>query len=351
MNKRKVVLRADGNSQIGLGHVYRLLALAEMLKKDYECVFAINNPDEFVLNEIKKSCSSYISFKDKIRYQMPDLVEAGDEIQFDLGEYLCGTEIVVTDGYLFGEKYQLSVKATGAKLVSIDDLAVNHFFGDAVINHAPGIDRSIYNIEPSTLLLTGLDYAMLRQAFFKPFAQKNNSERNAFISLGGSDYFHYTKKIVQFLLQDESFKTLYVLTSSSFGSKLLSDLDEMKSSSAKINLHHNLSADELVNVMDKCTHAFVAASTILIESYSRGLKCFTGYYVENQKFVYNGFITQHLALGLDSFIELKKETISEKIKNQDSIKYLTAPFSSSEILKVFFFLCKTNNQQNILTIS
>ena len=49
MIKKKVVLRADGNSKIGLGHVYRLLALAEMLKEDFECVLAMNDTDDFVL--------------------------------------------------------------------------------------------------------------------------------------------------------------------------------------------------------------------------------------------------------------------------------------------------------------
>ena len=41
------MLRADGNSRIGLGHVMRLLALAEILRPDFaEQLFLIREPDE-----------------------------------------------------------------------------------------------------------------------------------------------------------------------------------------------------------------------------------------------------------------------------------------------------------------
>ena len=44
--RRKIIFRADGNSEIGLGHIMRCLALAEMLEGDFDMSFAIQNPDE-----------------------------------------------------------------------------------------------------------------------------------------------------------------------------------------------------------------------------------------------------------------------------------------------------------------
>jgi UDP-2,4-diacetamido-2,4,6-trideoxy-beta-L-altropyranose hydrolase len=44
--KSRIVLRADGNSRIGLGRVIRSLALAQMLDEVFECVFAIQEPGE-----------------------------------------------------------------------------------------------------------------------------------------------------------------------------------------------------------------------------------------------------------------------------------------------------------------
>ncbi|MDB5222992.1 MAG: Spore coat polysaccharide biosynthesis protein predicted glycosyltransferase, partial [Chitinophagaceae bacterium] len=39
--KSHILFRADGNSKIGLGHVYRCLAIAERLSEHFNCYFAI----------------------------------------------------------------------------------------------------------------------------------------------------------------------------------------------------------------------------------------------------------------------------------------------------------------------
>lgn len=46
--KPKVYLRTDGNSEIGLGHITRSIALSQMLSDFFECVFIIKNPDDQV---------------------------------------------------------------------------------------------------------------------------------------------------------------------------------------------------------------------------------------------------------------------------------------------------------------
>ena len=41
--KQRVYFRADGHAKMGLGHVIRSLALAEMLKEDFDCYFIIRS--------------------------------------------------------------------------------------------------------------------------------------------------------------------------------------------------------------------------------------------------------------------------------------------------------------------
>jgi spore coat polysaccharide biosynthesis predicted glycosyltransferase SpsG len=53
----RLVLRADGNSRIGLGHVMRLLALADILREQFGCVFVIQEPDAVLLTQLRESCS------------------------------------------------------------------------------------------------------------------------------------------------------------------------------------------------------------------------------------------------------------------------------------------------------
>ena len=45
--KKRILFRADANVQIGYGHFVRTLALADMLKDDFECVFYTQEPTEY----------------------------------------------------------------------------------------------------------------------------------------------------------------------------------------------------------------------------------------------------------------------------------------------------------------
>src|SRR5262245_29046639 len=139
MMKSKVILRANGTSLIGFGHIYRLLALADILKNNFYLIFVLYKTDEFIQEEIKKYCDEIIVLDKELPYKTSDEIRPTDEIEFDLDGVLEGGEIVVLDGYYFGSTYQQEVKRRNCKLVSIDDLAVNHFYADAVINHAPGL--------------------------------------------------------------------------------------------------------------------------------------------------------------------------------------------------------------------
>jgi spore coat polysaccharide biosynthesis predicted glycosyltransferase SpsG len=329
-------LRADGNSQIGLGHVYRLLALAEMLKDEFGCFFAINNPDTFTLQQIEKTCKGPILLNNNKEYVLPHKNRPGEEMDFDLDEYLTGSEIVVTDGYLFGENYQSAVKAKGSKLVCIDDLAESDFFADVIINHAPGVKHSDYKKQKCAQLFTGLDYAIIRQPFLTPIIEKKNFSLNAFISLGGSDYFRYSERLLDLTLRLNLFESVHVLCSSSFSNELLGTLKKMEAESTRIKLHFNLDANQLVRLLDTCTHAFIAASTVLIEAYSRGLKCFAGFYTRNQQFMYQGFIKGLMAAGLGNFNVLNERAINTAMEYEPSIIPLRHSLASQKNLRVVF---------------
>jgi UDP-2,4-diacetamido-2,4,6-trideoxy-beta-L-altropyranose hydrolase len=297
-NSTCIIIRVDCDSTIGYGHLMRMFALADMLRDDFKITFAITRPDKRLKDTITLYAHHIIDLPVNFSTVSPDIGIKREEMPFDLEKYLSGNEIVVTDGYRFGTQYQKEVMKTGAKLVCIDDFAEGYFYADAVINHAPGMNLSQYNGEPYTKFYMGLNYAMLRKEFFRPFSELRK-EKSVLISFGGSDQYGLTLKALEAISSSDSFSEIHLLVSSLFSNELRSRLNEFaKKQSHKINLHCDLAPSSLVNLIDSCSFAIVSASTILVECYCRGLICFTGYYTENQKNMYNGFLKENLAFGL-----------------------------------------------------
>ena len=55
--KRKIFFRADAGPEIGYGHYIRSLALADMLKQDFDCTMFTQTPTEYQLREAEPICS------------------------------------------------------------------------------------------------------------------------------------------------------------------------------------------------------------------------------------------------------------------------------------------------------
>ena len=80
MTKRKIYFRADASATIGYGHFVRTLALADMLKNDFDCTFFTSSPSAYQIEEMGKVCN-HISLNEETKFEdFINLLE-GDEIQ------------------------------------------------------------------------------------------------------------------------------------------------------------------------------------------------------------------------------------------------------------------------------
>ena len=50
---QKIYLRADASAAIGYGHFIRTLALADMLKDDFDCTFFTCHPTSYQVSEME----------------------------------------------------------------------------------------------------------------------------------------------------------------------------------------------------------------------------------------------------------------------------------------------------------
>lgn len=333
---RKIYLRADGNSLIGLGHIYRLLALGEILKDDFRICFVTNSLEEFLLDAISQSVDELIQLDVDHSYLLPNERKKNDEVPFDITFEINKNDIVVTDGYWFGKTYQKAIKNCEAKLVCIDDLVDStYYFSDVVINHAPGLLSNQFASESYTKFCLGIDYCILRKVFFEPIPL--NKKKNAiFVGFGGSDYFDFSLKSLESLLSFSNFERIDILVTDYFSQNSMKKLSDFANTHPdKIKLHKNLSAETIKNILDECSHAIVSASTILFECYSRGLQCFTGYYAVNQKSIYDGFVKSEMAVGLGDLATYDFNLLEKSLSGSGSMALNTSLKSIHNLKNVF----------------
>ncbi len=276
MAKRTIIFRADGGPVIGMGHFTRTLALAEMLKEQFHCIFATCQPSEYQVAEIEKVCHSRI-----------DLAEDDSHFEGFLS-LLKGDEIVVLDNYYFTTEYQKSVKAKGGRVVCIDDLHDKHFVADVVINHAPGVDASAYSKEPNTRLLLGFEYALLRKDFLQNSEEKIK-KYELMIMIGGADPANISEKIIQSFVEQEYNGQIALIKNHDPGRMRVPD---------HVKLFQNLSASEVCHLMHKSTLGIFPSSTTAIEACAARLPFITGYFVDNQKSIYHALVEHELAFGI-----------------------------------------------------
>ena len=283
---RRVVFRADGNGNIGYGHVVRSLAIASMINELFDCCFATVNPPEFFRNEISSVCHQLVELKDPFDDAFLNMIDKED--------------IIVLDNYYFTTDYQHKIRALGCSLVCIDDIQDKKYACDLVINHAPGLELNRFDICSYTSIKTGIEYAMLRQPFLSKRINSNfdKDKSRLFVCFGGADKHNIAFKIVETILG--KFPGQYSIDLLAGASTRIEfEHDELK-------IHHSLTSNQIVDIMDQCILAIVPASTILFEVCSRNVPAVTGYYVDNQELIYEGFKKAGLIIPYGNFNKLER---------------------------------------------
>lgn len=338
MNNRKPVIlfRADGNNKIGLGHVYRCLAIAERAHDFYQTYFAIQNPSQAIVDEIKKYSKPAI---------LPESADYETEAKDVLSELIIAKNaaIVVIDGYYFDTKYQhLLKKNKKIKLVCIDDFQPFLYVADVVINHADGIDAKQIQVANNTKVYTGNSFALLR----KPFIELSRSYKRIeninklFICFGGADLQKITIKVLKAAINADCFNEINIVTGNSYGhSDLLNNFTFEKK---KVKTYINLSAHQMIGVMTKCELAIVPASTIALECRACGMMMITGLTANNQLHILKGLTELEFVKSVGDFGKISESQLENVIKkivlNLKGYSFIPTIISEDPVLEIFKML-------------
>jgi len=269
--KKKILCRADGNTTIGLGHLYRMFAIAAFYKEQYDLIFITKESSliSIIPNEYKISL-------------IPDEVTILEEPRWLKENYKPSEYIIITDGYQFISSYQKLIKNHGYTLVYIDDLAKEYMYADVVVNHSLHFKKEDFSGEKYTQYQLGPDYALLRPKFNSLAKEKRTiSEiKNAFVCFGGADQYDLSRKAVTALVNNNGIREIHVVLGGAYSHQKIYDLAK---SNKNLYLHENLDEVSLIEIMQSCQIAIAPSSTILYELCSVKMPILSGYFVENQK--------------------------------------------------------------------
>lgn len=258
---RKIIFRADASTKIGYGHFIRTLALADMLKEHFECLFITIDPTAYQQQEMGKVCPF-------------TTLSRGSHFE-DFLNLLQGEEIVVLDNYFFDTEYQRKIKTKGCKLVCIDDMHDKHYVADVVINHAL-TEESLFSVESYTRLCLGLNWALLRKPFLEKKEKVKREKGHCLVSFGGVDWNNLTEKFARILSVNNNVNKITAIVGDAYTQ--IKELEKI----SKVEVVRNLTAQQMAEFFAKVEFAVLSSSTIAIEAIMSDCPVFGGYYVDNQ---------------------------------------------------------------------
>jgi spore coat polysaccharide biosynthesis predicted glycosyltransferase SpsG len=286
----EIIIRANGSTKSGLGHLYRGLAISECIPKGIDFTFVTN------YNKINTISNSEINV-----YILNDT-----EDDFIVFEKFANLKLIIIDGYTFGSNYQKKLRNKGYCSIYIDDLANEYMYSDIVINHSPGFKKNEYFGEPYVKYFLGPKYSIIRKDFVENKIS-TKTKKGILVMMGGSDQFDITKKILKYL--NKNYKTndpIYVV----LGNNYLHFNKQFIFNNLNIVIYRNLKASELSELMMKSKFGIMPASTVLYEFLMCGGFALCGHYIENQIKVYNYFLMNKLIFPLGNLnIDFEKELI------------------------------------------
>jgi len=294
-------IRCDGGTDIGMGHVVRCLALAQMLAEFFDVMFIVQETDNTIYQWIEQHGFPYLTIT-----RCKEENTCASLLVDALNSIAKKGSIVVLDGYHFQTHHQHRLKEEGYRVVAIDDLHAWHHSADAILNHAPGMEGSVYKTESSTRLLLGADYALLRPTMLLAAKQVRTIKQiqHFLISMGAADEKNFTLFFAEILNTRFPNAHVHLLVSSiNPNLDLLRAFAEAKTE--KVSVHLNLSTEELTKLLLQSDVVICPASTISMEACAAGCTLITGYTADNQRGILAGLIKDDACFSLGNFAVLE----------------------------------------------
>ena len=266
-----ILFRADGNPDIGTGHIMRCLSLADALQEQgWEITFITAEPYFQRLIQTRG-------------YPCTVLGTAYDRMEEELSIFLPiiereRPELVILDSYFVTSQYMEAIRNI-SRLLYIDDLNAFDYPADAVVNY------NIYGPElpypQNKTYFLGPQYAPLRKEF-QGLSQRNTKDRveNVLVSTGGTDQYHVALHCAEYLREHLPRENMIFHLVLGAMNRDIVQLEQIAKDFSFIKLHRQVT--DMCSLMLQCDVAISAAGTTLYELCACGLPTVTYILADNQ---------------------------------------------------------------------
>lgn len=283
-------IRADGNSEIGTGHIMRCLSVAEALERQGSRVcFLLADAEPAALLE-RRGQSFMVLHTDyrRMEEELPRLSELFS------GE---APQLVLIDSYFVTERYLRELKAY-ARTAYLDDKCLFDYPVNLLVNYNIYGKASLYGKNtcyPDRKMLLGPAYAPLREEFRGQPGKIREKAEKVLITTGGSDKYNLAGKILKKALEAREAGELPYLSFhvvSGLFNKNLSFLEELSQKYPGVEIYRNVT--RMAELMKLCDMAVTAGGSTMYELCAVGVPILCFSFVDNQEQIVETFKEQGL---------------------------------------------------------
>jgi UDP-2,4-diacetamido-2,4,6-trideoxy-beta-L-altropyranose hydrolase len=279
MTRPSLLIRADASVAIGTGHVMRCIALAQAWQDaGGRPVFAMADAIPAVQDDLRDRGYETVSLA-----VIPGMQ---DDIKQTV---LCASEQqaewVVLDGYQFHSDFQQVLKASGLRVLFLDDNGhAESYSADIVLNQNVHAADSLYERRQHyTRLLVGTEYSLLRREFTAWRDWKREIPELAckmLVTFGGSDPGNFTRAAMEAIRRIDipGVDTVVVLGAANPHRLSLEGISAKSGGSLRLQQH----VSDMASLMASSDVAVSAAGTTCLEMCFLGLPSIVISVAENQ---------------------------------------------------------------------
>lgn len=274
---KRIIIRADGNAEIGAGHLMRCLTIAGQVTKKENVLFVCADEASAQL-VIERGFSAFVlgtDYKD-----MPSEMPVWERMkQLNVGGLQCGEVSILVDSYFVQEDYLEALRCYG-RVFLMEDMGNIPGPVDGIINYNAYAENSMYEkacMEADAELYFGSCYTPVRPEFTGREYLVGRDVKTVLLTTGGGDKDNIAGRILKAVYRPG---IAYKVVTGRFNPHY-EELCTYAERYPGVEILHDVR--DMATLMINCDMAITAGGTTVYELCSIGVPFICFSYAENQE--------------------------------------------------------------------